>query len=153
MNRRVVLDTHCIVSALLFSQLNLAWLRHSWQSEDFVALVNQQTVNELLRVLAYPKFQLTKEEQGLLLADFLPYAETVPLNDDPAEITGLRDPADQKFLSLAINARADALVSGDKDILVLKNSVTQPLILSLPEFEQWLKGKSHRMCRGTRRIL
>jgi uncharacterized protein len=138
---RVVLDTNCIVSALLFSQQKLAWLRLSWQSGDFVPLINQSTANELLRVLAYPKFQLTKAEQGLLLADFLPYAETVPLTDDKIEITDLRDPADQMFLSLAISAQADALVSGDKDILVLKDRVTQPLILPLTEFRHWLTDK------------
>ena len=138
MSRRVVLDTNCIVSALLFSQQKLAWLRHSWQSGEFVPLVNQQTVNELLRVLAYPKFQLSKAEQSLLLADFLPYAETIQLTENSAKIDELRDPADQMFLSLAITAQTNALVSGDKDILVLKDRVAKPLILSLPEFEQWL---------------
>lgn len=64
MSHRVVFDTNRIVSALIFSQEKPAWLRHGWQSGRFMSLVNKQTVNELLRVLAYPKFKLTKANQS-----------------------------------------------------------------------------------------
>ena len=40
-------------------------------------LDSKVTVNELMRVLAYPKFTLDTDEQALLLADFLPYAEII----------------------------------------------------------------------------
>ena len=138
MSHRVVIDTNCIVSALIFSQGKMAWLRHGWQSGDFTPLVNKHTVSELLKVLAYPKSTLTKAEQGLLLADrFLPYAETVALQDDPKDLPTARDAADQMFLSLVVIGKAEILVSGDKDLLVLKNSVEIPII-TINEFENWL---------------
>jgi putative PIN family toxin of toxin-antitoxin system len=34
-------------------------------------------------------------------------------------ITACRDPRDDKFLELAVNGRADLIVSGDRDLLVL----------------------------------
>jgi predicted nucleic acid-binding protein len=34
-------------------------------------------------------------------------------------IAGCRDPANDKFLELAVNGRADLIVSGDEDLLVL----------------------------------
>ena len=57
MKPRVVLDTNCLVSALLFSKQPLAWLRHSWQNGDIIPLASKETVSELIRVLAYPKWR------------------------------------------------------------------------------------------------
>jgi uncharacterized protein len=42
------------------------------------------------------------------------------------------------FLSLAIVGKADVLVSGDNDLLVLKNSFNVIPIMNLHEFESWL---------------
>lgn len=63
MSRRVVLDTNIVLSALLFNNSRLAWGRRGWQAKKIRPLVCTETVNELLRVLAYPKFKLTAEEQ------------------------------------------------------------------------------------------
>lgn len=56
---RVVLDTNIVLSALLFNTGRLTWVRHAWQRQQVQPLVCTATVNELLRVLAYPKFKLT----------------------------------------------------------------------------------------------
>jgi len=74
---RVVLDTNTIVSALLFRNGRLSWLRRAWQFGDQVPLVCNGSISELLRVLSYPKFRLGEPEIRDLLGDFLPYAETV----------------------------------------------------------------------------
>jgi predicted nucleic acid-binding protein len=36
-----------------------------------------------------------------------------------APIRACRDPRDDKFLEVAVNGRADAIVTGDQDLLVL----------------------------------
>jgi predicted nucleic acid-binding protein len=54
--RRVVLDTNTVLSALLFVNGRLVPLRAAWQSGELTPLLCAQTVEELLRVLAYPKF-------------------------------------------------------------------------------------------------
>jgi len=138
MSFRVVLDTNCLVSALIFSRHRMAWLRHSWQSGTIIPLVNRETATELLNVLTYPKFKLTKTERSLLLADFLPYTETVTSLDLPSGLPVIRDKADQIFLTLAVVGKAYALVTGDNDLLVLKDSFKSPPILSPGEFEQWI---------------
>ena len=73
---RVVLDTNVLVSALLFSTGRLAWLREAWQQGAVVPLLGRETAEELLRVLRYPKFRLSRQEREELLADLLPYCET-----------------------------------------------------------------------------
>ena len=136
---RVVLDTNCIVSALLFSKQKMAWLRYAWQSGEITPLVSRDTANELIKVLAYPKFKLNQAEQSLLLADFLPYAEIVNTIEAPLNLPKLRDSADQMFLSLAVVGKADMLVSGDNDLLVIKDSFKTPPILTISEFQQCIK--------------
>jgi putative PIN family toxin of toxin-antitoxin system len=137
---RIVLDTNCIISALIFSRQKMSWLRHNWQSGAIIPLVSKETASELLRVLAYPKFKLTKTEQLVLMADFLPYAETVTSLEVPLNLPVIRDTADQMFLTLAVVGKADALVTGDNGLLVLKDLFKTPPIMSLSEFEQWQKS-------------
>ena len=64
---RVVLDTNVLVSALLFEGGRLAWIRQSWQSGRIQPVLAEPTARELLRVLAYPKFQLTHAEMRTYL--------------------------------------------------------------------------------------
>lgn len=135
---RIVLDTNCLVSALIFSRSRFAWLREAWQAKRFVALASHDTVSELLRVLSYPKFKLSQAEQEILLAEFLPYVETVKVELAPEGLPDIRDADDVIFLVLAAVAQADALVSGDGDIQAVKAQFHVP-ILTVTEFADWLQ--------------
>lgn len=137
---RVVLDTNCVVSALIFSRGKSAWLRSGWQTKRFVALASRDTVTELLRVLSYPKFNLTADEQQALLAEYLPYVETVDVGEPPADLPVIRDVTDRMFLALATASRADALVSGDGDIQEVKAQFCIS-IMTLTEFAAWLQQR------------
>lgn len=124
---RTVLDTNVLVSALLFPEGNASWLRRMWRSQAILPLVSRETASELIRVLGYPKFSLTRDEQEDLLADYLPYCDPVVV-DEPPELTDCRDPFDRPFLALAIVAGADALVTGDGDLLALAPGFAVPII-------------------------
>ena len=128
MSVRVVLDTNVVLSALLFRQGRLAWIRQAWQSQQLTPLVCKETAEELLRVLTYPKFKLTAEDQEELLADFLPWAEAATLPDPWPEIPHCRDPHDQVFLALTKLTEADALVTGDNDLLALRECFKTPIL-------------------------
>lgn len=117
---RVVLDTNVVVSALLFTSGRLAWMRRAWQHQALQPLVCRETVGELLCVLAYPKFKLTSEAQQSLLQDFLPFAEIVQLPQPWPALPLCRDGKDQVFLALAHVGRAQALITGDEDILAMR---------------------------------
>ena len=134
---RAVLDTSVLVSALLFHAGSLAWLRNAWRSGRILPLASRATAAELIRVLAYPKFALTASEQRDLLDDYLPFCETVTVPDPPPAAPDCRDPFDLPFLELALAGRADALVTGDADLLALGDSFAVP-IHSPSAFEQLL---------------
>lgn len=121
MTRRVVLDTNIVLSALLFNAGRLAWIRHAWQHQRLQPLVCRDTANELLRALACPKFKLSAQEQKDLLGDFLPYAEVITLPTPWPDLPACRDEKDQVFLVLAHAGKAHALITGDTDILAMRD--------------------------------
>lgn len=136
---RVVLDTNVLLSALLFRQGSVAWLRHAWQADAIRPLASRDTAQELIRVLAYPKFKLTDADREELLGDYLPWCETVSVANAPQvttpvtaqvtpQIPACRDPLDRPFLALAAAAQADALITGDKDLLELAGDFMVPIL-------------------------
>ena len=116
---RVVLDTNLVLSALVFPAGKVAYLRELWQQQQFLPLVSQPTLAELIRALGYPKFRLTLAEQGELLADYLPFCTTIAIPNPPHPVPVCRDPADVPFFQLVVTGQADALVTGDQDLLAL----------------------------------
>jgi len=128
-NRRVVFDTTTVVSALLFANGRLAWLRQHWREHGCVPLISRATAAELTRVLRYPKFELSSDDGGELLADYIPYCEVVERIERYPSIC--RDANDQPFLDLAQSGRADLLVSGDHDLLALAGQTT--FVIESPE--------------------
>lgn len=124
---RVVIDTNIIVSALIFGG-KVSRLRLAWQDDLFIPLVSKATTTELIRVLAYPKFKLTPTEQEDLISDYILFCEAVAMPDRLPVIPECRDPFDVPFLLLAVVSEADYLVTGDSDLLSLKDNFSCPII-------------------------
>jgi putative PIN family toxin of toxin-antitoxin system len=121
---RVVLDTNLVLSCLalstgVFGGGRPGALRRAWQQDRIAPLIATPTAAELLRTLGYPKFKLSAAEQEELLADYLPWCETVTIPNPPPATPLCRDPFDQPFLQLAIVGKAQYLVTGDADLLTL----------------------------------
>lgn len=125
MSLRVVFDTNAVVSALLFANGRLAWLRTHWRDGGCIPLTSRATAAELNRVLSYPKFQLSQEDRLELLAEYLLYCEPVEVSTScPAICTDIKD---QIFLDLAHSGGACVLVSGDRDLLVIASQTAFPI--------------------------
>jgi len=131
---RAVFDTNVVVSALLFATGRLAPLREIWRSGRAIPLVSRPTTEELLRVLAYPKFKLSDAEREDILGDFLPFAEVVPISRAALRVPKCRDPNDLPFLELALAGKADTMITGDRDLLALASDFPVPIVSP----DQWL---------------
>lgn len=125
---RVVLDTGVVVSALVFATGRLSWLRVAWRTAALTPLISRATASELIRVLGYPKFRLSTAEQEALLADYLPWCEAVVVPSRGLRVPRCRDRFDRPFLALALAAHADALVSGDDDLLSIGSRSPVPIV-------------------------
>ena len=103
-------------------------------NERVVPPASASTVEELVRVLTYPKFRLSAAEEEELLADLLPWVEAVRIPDPPPSVPACRDPFDLPFLHLAVAGHARAIVSGDRDLLALDGTRGLCPILSVDTF-------------------
>jgi len=134
---KVVLDTNVLVSALLFKG-SLSKMVDLWKAGRIKPAFSRATFQEFKKVLTYPKFALIPNEILVLLEEeVLPYFEVVKVIK---EVIGIcRDPEDDKFLSCALASGAAFIVTGDDDLLVLKQFETAKIIKPA-DFIQYLES-------------
>ena len=132
MNRRFVLDTNVIISAVLRPQSKPNFAFRKAQQLGII-LVSPPTWLELETVLSRPKFNryITPEERQAFLLDF---SQTVELILETNFTTNeCRDPKDNKYLELAVNGKAECIITGDQDLLIL-HSFQSVDIITVAEF-------------------
>ncbi|MBD9355223.1 putative toxin-antitoxin system toxin component, PIN family [Methylomonas albis] len=134
---RVVIDTNLVLSALVFAQGRVTPLRRAWQNQQIQPLLSKTTAAELIRVLQYPKFKLSADDQQELLADYLPYCQIMNPPWPPFFKGGDFAGIAQVYSDLATAGEAQALITGDQDLLCLAAGFTCP-ILTAEQFLQTL---------------
>jgi uncharacterized protein len=132
----VVLDTNVLVSGLAYPAGPPGRLVAAWRSGSISAACSDFMLQELMRVL--PRMSAHTGMSPLEVRDFLDaFRATALWQDLSAEVlaeaaaSGLRDPNDVPVLATLMAAGADALVTGDKDLLTLADRFA---ILSPAEF-------------------
>lgn len=116
-NYRVILDTNLLISrALTPHSLIASAVRLIIDHCDL--LVSQATMDEFATVLyrIQTKGYIEQEDSLALLTAYKEMVEWVPIIERVQEC---RDPKDDKFLELAINGKAEYIITGDQDLLVL----------------------------------
>ena len=126
--RRAVIDTNVVVSAFVFRAGTLAWLREAIVNGALIPLVSNDTLAELVRVLAYPRFGLTPEDRESVIVHYMEHAEAIKQPRTRARLPRCRDPHDEIFIRLAYAAKADAVVTGDGDLLALAPESRIPIL-------------------------
>ncbi len=114
-----VVDTNVFVSGLLRPQGVPGQILRLWRAGQLHLLYSPALLDELVNVLARPrlrKYGLQPDDVRAII-DFLhEYGQLVI----PTETLSVcRDPKDNHILEIAMTSRADAIVSGDDDLLVL----------------------------------
>lgn len=135
---RAVLDTNVVISALLFSGPP-SHLVSAWHSRRLRPVVSAPILDEYIRVLAYPKFELTATSiRSLIEEELLPFIDSVKALDIP--VPEVRDPDDAKFITCAVTAGVRWIVSGDDDLLSLHH-IRSVEVISVTAFLQRLNTK------------
>ncbi|MGD0520129.1 MAG: putative toxin-antitoxin system toxin component, PIN family [Terracidiphilus sp.] len=115
--RRLVLDTNVLVSAALRngSLPHRTLLKARMEAR---LLASDETLAEFRAVLLRDKFDRDVDRvfrEGLV-QEYERLCTLVPI---PTPIRACRDPRDDKFLEVAVHGLADAIVTGDADLLAL----------------------------------
>lgn len=112
-----VIDANVIVSAVLLprSLTRKAFDKSLSQGE---IVISEAIVNELDEVLRRPRLDkyIREEERIQFLMALLRESRLVSVN---RSVKDCRDPKDNKYLKLALEAQAECIFSGDNDLLVL----------------------------------
>ena len=129
--KNIVLDTNILVSALFFKG-ELSKIVDLWKEGKIIPIVSKETFDEFRRVLEYPKFSLTDTEiKTIIEEEVLPFFKVTEITDQAVGVC--RDPDDDKFISCAVSASADFIVSGDRDLCSL-SKYKSVRIISVKDF-------------------
>jgi len=137
--RRIILDTNIWLDWLVFKDLSLLKLKQAVADGEAEIFIDAACEAELERVLAYDlaRHTLDAAAQADCLAECRCIARLI---ETAAPEAGRRllprclDPDDQKFLELALAARADVLVTKDHKLLELARRTKAFRILNPRKF-------------------
>ncbi len=119
---RIVLDTNIVVSSYIVPVGAPARIMAAWRGEAFVLVVSTWVLAEYEHSLNYPRVRrrhgLTAEEIAQHVADIRELATLVEPTSVPRVVPD--DPDDDQILALALAGEADFVVSGDPDLLDLR---------------------------------
>lgn len=141
--RLFVFDTNTLVSAAILEDSTPQRALRRALEIGTIAL-SRDTLAELTEVLSRDKFNryASVNERDEFLEVLVLRSIMV---DVAAKIAASRDPDDDKFLDLAVDGQIDAIVSGDRDLLVLHPFRGIP-ILTPADFlsfsNRWLVGET-----------
>jgi putative PIN family toxin of toxin-antitoxin system len=128
---KLILDTNIVLDWLVFHDASVAGLQPALDRGRIEIVTHEPAIDELRRVLAYPRFKLAIDEQQELLSRYRSQSRLVTLPEGlhldnlglPTGFPRCRDCDDQHFLALAYHERTDGLISKDAAILELTRRV------------------------------
>jgi len=135
-NKRIILDTNLWISFLISE--NFTELDELIKTKKVILVFSNELLEEFIEVVKRPKFKkfFSKKDVELLLDTFDHYADLINVT---SQIDLCRDEKDNFLLNLSVDGKADYLVTGDKDLLVLEK-VNKTRILTYRELIKIVKS-------------
>jgi len=126
---RAVVDTNILVRAVIKPLGTVGPVLRRLRDGAYVLIYSEPLLTELVDVLNRPrikdKYRLAPEDIETIVALILLRGEAIVPR---RRITICRDPKDNMFLEAAADGMADAIVSGDDDLLELNDFEGIPIV-------------------------
>lgn len=145
---RVLVDTNVYVSRLLIGSRPFSAVSRLIDAailEEYILLLPEEVLDELRGLRerkAYLRDRVTQRDVDGLIRVLQSVAVILSRQTHPIP-AALRDPKDDFVLTAAVLGDADYLVTGDRDLLDIRNVIIRPSILTVAEFLTVLPS-SHR---------
>ena len=133
----VILDTNIWISFLFGKQLQS--VASVFDNADIKVFVSPEQVAELQSVLSRPKVREHISHESIEAMWELMRTRCYPIEDYPEVESSIRDVKDAYLLAMAEAIPANVIVTGDKDLLVLKQH-GGTTIMTYKEFLVLLSG-------------
>ena len=131
---RVFLDTNVLVSAFISRGISAEIFRIIVKEHDLI--IGDLVLNELKRIL-HTKLKMPLTQVNNIL-NYLNSFEKINYSGEKAPFE-IRDKDDEKILALALKSNSDVLITGDKDFLDVRKSLSIK-ILNPREFLKLVKS-------------
>jgi hypothetical protein len=134
-NEKIILDTNLWISFLISN--NFSQLDQLIEKKEIILIFSNELLEEFIEVIHRPKFKkyVSEEDIANLLNYFDQYAKIIEVKSN---VQICRDQKDNFLLNLSIDSKAHFLITGDKDLLVLKR-VQKTKIISFRDFLKHIK--------------
>ena len=119
---KLVLDTNVFISGFLWEG-NEAELIRRIERKEAVNFINPEIISEIEKVISRDKFKELLVKAGLTVDEIIQkiiFLSHIVVGPKMKENVVKSDPTDDKFIECAINSNADYIISGDRDLLDLK---------------------------------
>jgi len=128
---KIIIDTNLWISFLLSKKID--FIDNLLDCENVRLIFSHELLTELLEVSARPKLKrfFTTNDKKLIFNIIERYADYVIVTSN---VDLCRDAKDNFLLSLAKDSNADFLITGDKDLLVLKK-FEETRIVTIAEYQ------------------
>jgi putative PIN family toxin of toxin-antitoxin system len=114
---RIVIDTNVLLSGLMIPEGTPGRIIAAWRKRNFDLVVSEPMLEELARVLAYPKIRKRLNWDDETISRYIALlrfeAEVVSVEGVKANVPA--DPDDNHLLATLIASKADWLITGDGD--------------------------------------
>lgn len=137
---RIVLDTNVCLDLFVFGDPRCTRLHESLHAGEVIAITDEACRAEWLRVLGYPALALDAEGCEAATSRFDAVMRIWPSSAvelDAPKPPRCRDPDDQKFLDLAVRARARWLLSRDDHLLALARRAARDGLFTIQPPDHW----------------
>ncbi len=131
---KIVIDTNILISGVFFGGFPRKILS-AVVSEQITACATTEIINEYEEIIQ----EMIRRKQGHLNKNILqPFIQLTDIIEPISKIKLSRDPEDDKFLICAKDAHALYIISGDKDLLILKQYENIQIITAKDFCEKYL---------------
>jgi len=137
MKLRAVMDTNVLVSGVLWRGVPFHLLR--WAEENSLTIYTSLGIMaEVYRVMHYPKFQKYLDKQLTSSSELFAKIESLCTVVHVEQVVSgvCSDTDDENFLSCALAANVEVLVSGDRHLLNLKQYQSVRIVTAREFYEE-----------------
>jgi putative PIN family toxin of toxin-antitoxin system len=120
---KVVLDTNVLLSGLMVPDGVPGRVVAAWREARFDLVISVHQLAEIGRALAYPKIRRILDWDDRRIEQFIRqlYIRTQIVDLAGISVEVPSDPDDAPILATLVAAKADVLITGDGDLLALRN--------------------------------
>lgn len=130
---RIVLDTNIFISGLIKPNSIAGKVIGEWKSNSIELITSIELLNEIKKVLEYPKINKIIKWDTEAIKDYIDYLYflTTVVDIGGVEYHFDKDPNDNHVICTYIAGKCDWLVTGDKALLEINRRVN---VISLEQF-------------------